>query len=129
MNWVILIMLLAVLQSIVFGGMVGWARGKYQVPAPAISGNEIFERYFRVHYNTNEQLLVFLPSLWFFATLVSSTWAAILGAVYLAGRIIYAMGYIRDPKAREIGFTMSLVPTFVLLLGSLYGVIRALLAG
>ena len=127
MNWVALIVLLAVLQSAVLAGMVGWARDKYKVAAPAITGNEIFERYFRVHYNSNEQLIIFLPSLWLFATYLSPTWAAILGAMYLVGRVIYAVGYIRSPVQREIGFIISGVANAILVLGALYGVICALL--
>ncbi len=127
MHWVALIVLLAVLQSAVLAGMVGWARDKYKVAAPAITGNEIFERYFRVHYNSNEQLIIFLPSIWLFATYLSPTWAAILGAIYLVGRVIYAVGYIRSPVQREIGFIISGVANAILVLGALYGVICALL--
>ena len=126
MNWVSLIMLLAVLQSLAFGGLVARARYKYKVAAPAISGNEIFERYFRVHYNSNEQLLIFLPSLWLFGIYLSAPWASILGAVYLLGRIVYAVGYIHSPKQREIGFILSAIPNAILLIGALFGVTRAI---
>lgn len=129
MNWVALVMLLAVFQSLAFGGLVGWARGKYKVPAPAITGNEVFERYFRVHYNTNELLIILLPSLWLFGLYLNAMWAAILGAVYLIGRCIYAAGYISAPAKRELGFGLSSASTVLLLLGALFGVIRALLAG
>jgi glutathione S-transferase len=127
MNWVALEVLLAVLQSAVFGGMVAVARSRYKVSAPAISGNEVFERYFRVHYNSNEQLIIFLPSLWLFSTFISLRWAAILGAIYLVGRVIYAVSYIGAPTKRSLGFNMTLFPNVVLLLGALYGVVRALL--
>lgn len=128
MNWVSLIMLLSVLQSGVFGGLVGWARGKYKVAAPATTGNEVFERHFRVHYNTNEQLFLFLPAIWFFATYISSYWASILGSIYLIGRVLYAIGYVRSPKQREYGSIMSTVPTVTMLLGAIYGAIRAIIA-
>jgi glutathione S-transferase len=128
MNWVAAVMLLAVLQSLVFGGLVAKARGQYKVPAPAISGNEVFERYFRVHYNTNELLLVFLPSLWLFGLYLSATWAAALGGIYLVGRVMYAIGYISAPEKREMGFGLSAGPTVILLLGALFGVIRAIVA-
>lgn len=127
MNWVALVMLLAALQSLVFGGMVGYARGKYQVKAPAISGNEMFERYFRVHYNTNELLIVLLPALWLFGSYVSSTWGAVIGAVYVLGRCLYAAGYIKDPAKRGSGFNLSLLSVAALLFGALFGVVRALL--
>jgi len=127
MNWVSLVMLLAVLQSVVFGGLVAWARGKYKVAAPAISGNEVFERFFRVHYNTNEQLIVFLPAIWFFASYISMKWATILGTVYLLGRVIYAVSYVRSPKQREIGFWLSAGPTYSMLLGAIYGALATIL--
>lgn len=129
MNWVAAVMLLAVLQSLIFGGLVSKARGQYKVPAPAMSGNEVFERYFRVHYNTNEQLLIFLPSLWLFGLYVSATWAAVLGAIYLVGRVVYAIGYINAAEKRGAGFGISAGPTVILLLGALFGVIRAIVAG
>jgi len=127
MNWVSLIILLAALQSLAFGGLVAWARGRYKVAAPAISGNEVFERFFRVHYNTNEQLFVFIPSVWFFAVYLSPLWATILGSAYLLGRIIYAIGYVRSPTQREIGFALSAAPTFILLGGAIYGAICSII--
>ena len=53
----ITITVLALLQFVVFGILVGRARGLYNVQAPAVTGNEVFERYFRVQMNTLEQLL------------------------------------------------------------------------
>jgi uncharacterized membrane protein YecN with MAPEG domain len=119
MLWVEIVIALAVLEFVVFGFFVGRARGKYQVQAPATSGNEIFERYFRIHYNTLELLVVFLPAIILFAMHVSARWAAIVGAVYLVGRILYFRGYAADPKKRELGFIASMVPVLILLLGGL----------
>jgi len=124
MTYVALVILLALLEFMVLGGMVGYARGKYGVKAPAISGHEIFERHFRVHYNTLEQLIVFIPSIVFFAQYVSETWAAILGAVFVVSRIPYAIGYVADPKKREIGSVMTAAANIPLVLGALYGVVR-----
>ena len=42
---------------------VGAGRGKYNVEAPAISGNPTWERLYRVQVNTVEQLVVFLRSI------------------------------------------------------------------
>jgi F420-0:gamma-glutamyl ligase-like protein len=58
MLWVQLVTLLAILQFTVFGFLVGRARTKHNVPAPAMSGNAVFERYFRVHMNTLETLIL-----------------------------------------------------------------------
>ncbi len=52
MAYVDIVTVLAVLQFLVFGFQVGGARGKYGVKAPATTGNEIFERVFRIQQNT-----------------------------------------------------------------------------
>jgi hypothetical protein len=127
MLWVVIVIALALLQFIGFGMAVAWARGKFRISAPATTGNEVFERYFRVHMNSLEQLVVFLPAIWLFALLVSAGWAAGLGAVYLAGRLIYFFSYTRDPKSRSLGFALSSLPMMVMILGALVAVISRLL--
>src|SRR5687768_14162939 len=102
MHYVAIVTVVALLQFFWFGWQVGAARSKYNIPAPAISGNEVFERVFRVQMNTLEQLVVFLPALWIFASYVSALWAAVLGAVFIIGRAVYSMTYVRDPKSRSI---------------------------
>ena len=126
---VALVGLLALLQYLVFGMLVGRARGKYGVKAPAVTGHEVFERYFRVQQNTLELLVAFLPSLWLFAQFVSEGWAALLGAVYLVGRVLYLRGYVADPSKRELGFALSFLPIVVLLVGALIGVLVPLARG
>jgi uncharacterized MAPEG superfamily protein len=106
---------------------VGRARGRYGVKAPATGGHEIFDRYFRVHYNTMEMLVVFVPAVWLFGLYVSPRWGAILGAVFLVGRILYLRGYVADPSKREFGFGLSVLPVVVLLVGALLGAVRVLL--
>lgn len=125
MNYVHLVMGLALVQYLYFAVDVGRARGRYGIPAPAISGNEVFERHFRVQQNTLELLIVLLPSLALFAAHFDPRWAAGLGAIYLVGRFLYAAGYVKDPKARSAGFMLSFLPTVVLLLGGIIGALRA----
>jgi uncharacterized membrane protein YecN with MAPEG domain len=125
MPWVAATIILALLQYLAFSFLVGYARGKYGVPAPAMSGHPVFERYFRVHMNTLEQLVAFVPGMWLFGLYISPMWATILGLIFIVGRIVYAMGYIRDPKARGAGFGLSFLPTVLLLLGGLFGALRA----
>jgi uncharacterized membrane protein YecN with MAPEG domain len=67
MHVVALVVVLALLEYSILGVMVGQARLKYKVPAPATTGDPIFERYFRVHQNTMEQLIVFVPAMFIFA--------------------------------------------------------------
>ena len=127
MTWVTIVIALALLQFMGFGIAVGWARDKYQVHAPATTGNAVFERYFRVQMNTLEQLVVFLPSIWLFAHQVNATWAAGLGAVYLIGRLVYFRSYTRDPKSRGLGFLLTGLPTMIMVAGVLIAAVIRLL--
>jgi len=126
--WVNLVTLLALLEFFAFGFLVGKARVAYGVKAPAMSGHEMFERYFRVHYNTLELLIAFVPALWIAASYWNPLWMAAAGAVYLIGRVLYLQGYVRDPKTRSIGFGLSMLPILFLVLAALAGVGKSLLA-
>ncbi|MET0985616.1 MAG: MAPEG family protein [Steroidobacteraceae bacterium] len=128
MAWVALVIVLALFEFLVFISLVGRARTLYGIAAPATTGHEMFERYFRVQQNTMEQLLLFLPSIWLFATFISATWAAALGAVFLVGRAIYAVSYVREPKSRGLGFGLTSLPNMVLMIGALVGAIRGVIA-
>jgi len=126
MEPVAVVIVLALLEYVVFGMLVGRARGLYGVKAPAVSGHETFDRYFRVHQNTLELLVVFVPAMWLFGLYVDPAWAALLGLVYVVARILYLRGYVRDPAKREVGFGMSVLPILVLLVGALWGAAKAL---
>ena len=119
MELLYIVTLLACLEFVVFGFFVGAARAKSGIQPPAVSGDEQLERRFRVHYNTMEQLVVFIPSLWAFGLLISINVAAGLGAVYLIGRILYYRAYTKDPASRGPGFGLSAMPAYILLLGGL----------
>ena len=118
---------LALLQFMVYGILVGRARIEYQVPAPAITGHEVFERYYRVHYNTMEQLVKFIPGMLLFGWYISAPAAAILGLVFIIGRIVYLRAYVADPAKRGPGFGLTVLPNTILLLGGLGGAARAAL--
>jgi uncharacterized MAPEG superfamily protein len=127
MAWVEIVTLLALIELIVFGVLVSRARGTYGVAAPATSGNPIFERYYRVQANTIETLIVFLPALWIAASYWSARIIALIGVVYLIGRILYLVDYVRDPKRRGTGYVLSMLPALVLVIAGLVGAINALL--
>ncbi len=124
MNLIDLVALLALLQLTLFSMLVGRARMQHHVRAPAVSGNEAFERAYRVQMNTIEQLVVFLPALYIAARYWPQPWAAALGAVYLVGRLVYRQAYLADPDKRGPGFMLTALPTLLLLLGGLLGVLR-----
>jgi len=105
---------------------VARARGKYGLKAPAVTGNEHFERAYRVQMNTLEQMAFFLPSMWLYAILLTDKGAAVGGLIWVIGRMIYSVSYVRNPASRGVGFTISFVAEIGLFLGAAYGAIRAL---
>ena len=118
---------LALIEYFVFGLLVGRARGRFNVPAPAIAGHPTFERTLRAQQNTLEQLIIFVPSIWMFSSLVSAPIAAALGVVFVIGRALYFRGYVAEASKRGTGFLVGGVAQLVLLLGALIGgVIKAL---
>ena len=123
MQYVYLVIVLALVEYMVFGGIVGYARGKYGIKAPATTGSAEFERAFRVHQNTLEGLIVFVPAIWLFANYVHATAAAIIGAVALIGRVLYARGYMADPEKRGPGAGICGITNMILVLGALIGLI------
>ncbi len=108
---------------------VGRARVKYKIAAPAVTGHPVFERAYRVQVNTMEQLIAFLPALWLYAAYVSPAWASTLGALWIAGRALYAIGYYQAPEKRGTGFGIGAFAFVALWLGASWGVIRAMLQG
>ena len=127
MAYVHLVVVLALLEFLLFGWAVGRARTRYKVPAPAMSGHEVFDRYFRAQMNTLEQLVVFLPSLWLFAHYINAWAAVVLGLLFIVGRALYFRGYVQAAESRHAGFVLSAIPNVTLLIGALIGVSRALL--
>ncbi len=125
MELVALVAAVALLEYVFFGFQVGQARGRYNVDAPATSGDPMFERYHRVHQNTLENLVIFLPSLWLFATYVSEPIAALLGLVFVVGRGVYARLYVLDPPKRAPGVLLSFGANMILLIGGAIGALFA----
>ena len=114
-----------------FGTFVsaGRARGKYGIKAPAVTGHIEFEKRLRVQQNTLEQLALFLPALWVFSTTWNQFWGGILGLVWVAGRVLYAVTYTTAPESRGPGFTISLIAMAVLLFGGTARVLWLMITG
>ncbi len=105
---------------------VGKARSKYKIDAPATTGHPKFDLAFRAQMNTVENAIVFIPALWLFSYYVSTTWGSILGALWLIGRIWYAVAYCKEAKKREGGFGLSFLALVILTFGSLIEITRQL---
>lgn len=122
-----LIILLALAQYVYFTLRVGSARGKYGINAPKTSGDEAWERLYRVQMNTLEQLIVFVPALWIFSMYTSARWVLLPGLMFLVGRQLYSMEYTKDPKTRVPGIAMTVLANVILLVGGLVGVVMDML--
>lgn len=129
MHFAAIITLLALLLFIGTVVWVGSARIKYGIKAPATTGNENFERIFRVQMNTLENLVLFLPALWLFNNYVSPLWTGILGLVWLLGRVDYALSYARCAQARSRGYAISALALLALLIGAAVGIVLRIMAG
>ena len=127
MDWLALVSLAAIIQYFYFGVLVGRARSRTGISAPAVTGDPVFERTFRVHQNTLEQLVIFLPAAFLFGRYVSPGLAAVLGVAYLIGRGLYAAGYIRDAQQRGPGFLVTVVAQMLLVVGAVLGALRSAL--
>ena len=109
--------------------VVGRARGTYGIKAPATTGNLDFERVFRGQMNTLEWLPIFLPALWLFALSVSDALAAVLGIVWIVGRVLYIRTYAAAADRRGPGFGVQAIASIVLWIGALIRIGMSLVAG
>ncbi|WP_036171495.1 MAPEG family protein [Massilia sp. 9096] len=103
--------------------MAGLARGKYKVMAPSMDGPLPFQSAQRVQINTLEQLPLVLGPLWLCAMFLGDFWAGLGGLVWCVGRILYALGYYRDPAKREFGFIVGMLASAALVVGSVVGLL------
>lgn len=102
---------------------VSKARVKYSVKAPSMDGPLEFLSAQRVQTNTVEQMIVFLPSMWLCAFVWNDKAAAAGGAIWVIGRIMYALAYYDEPKKRTPGFAVSTFATLGLILACAVGLV------
>jgi len=127
MELVYFMIMLALLEYVAMAALVGRAREKFGILAPTMTGHPDFERVIRVHLNTLENLIIFVPAVWIFASYVSALWAAILGFVFVVARAVYAIGYLRAAEKRSIGAAVTGLVDLVLVVGGLIGLALAIL--
>ena len=121
MEYVTVIAMLALIQYLYFGIAVGGARGRYGVAAPATTGDEAFERYFRVHQNTLEQLIVFIPAIFTTGYFANEIYAVAAGVAFLIGRTLYFRSYTKDAEKRGPGMIVTMAANVALIAGGLVG--------
>jgi glutathione S-transferase len=126
-NFTVFVILLAVILYFWTGFRVGQARMKFKIKAPATTGNPDFERVFRIQMNMLEWMPIFLPAILLAAIYVSDIGAALLGIVWIAGRVLYMRGYTEAAEKRETGFFVQAIAAGVLWLAALAGVVASML--
>jgi glutathione S-transferase len=122
-----LVTLLALILYFWLGFRVAQARAKFGVKAPATTGHPDFERTFRIQMNTLEWMPIFLPAIWLAAIYVSDIGAALIGVVWIAGRVLYMRGYTEAAEKRETGFFVQAIAGGLLWLAALIGVVASML--
>jgi uncharacterized membrane protein YecN with MAPEG domain len=128
MVWTELVILVAL--AVYLGTAVHCARmrARYRVLAPATAGHPAYERAFRIQQNTLEQMVVFVPAVWLFSMLVNPLVGAVLGAIWILGRVVYAVSYARAPERRGPGFIIAFVVLVVLVAGALVQALGAVVS-
>ena len=121
------ITLVLLIEYFVFTMLVGLARKKTGVKAPATTGDSFFEATLRVQQNTLEQLIYVIPSIWICSYFLNELFAVIAASIFFLGRIIFCIGYRKAPEKRAIGFIIGWLGSIALVLGGCWGVIRNLL--
>ena len=108
------------------GVRVAGARRRCGIHAPAMTGDPVLERTIRAHLNTLEWLPPFLVGLWLFSIYWNDRVAALIGAVWIAGRVFYALAYAAGEAKRLPGFLIQGLAGFALLIGAAAGALRTL---
>jgi glutathione S-transferase len=124
-----IVSLLAIALYFYFATRVAAAHGRFGVGLPAQTGNAEFERICRVHINTLEWMPTFLVPLWLCAVYLSDPAAAVVGLIWIAGRIVYYVGYSRAVEKRLPGFFIQSTACFLLFIGAAAGIIVHMVHG
>lgn len=120
---VTLILVLATVEVLVLGFLVGRGRVTYGVPAPATSGHPTWERLNRAHQNSLEQLVLFIPLFLAYTFNTDVPTGLLAGVVFLIARIVYAAGYTRDPGRRAAGAWATAIVQIWLAFGAVVGLV------
>jgi glutathione S-transferase len=123
-HYTAIVTVLAVLFYFYIATRVAAARIKFGVKLPAIIGHPDFERIYRVQMNTLEWMPTFLPLLWLCAIYFSDAAAAVVGLIWIGGRVVYFLGYREAVEKRLPGFFIQSMACVLLLIGAVIGIVR-----
>lgn len=121
------VVVLTVLLLVFVTWMVGRARARYGIKAPATTGNENFERVFRMQMNTVESTVLFLPALWLGTQYGSPLVAGAAGLVWVAARFWYALAYAEAANKRGMAFITATAAAGVAFVWGCWGLLRTLI--
>ena len=122
MTAVALVTLVAIVQVMAFQWRVGKGRNAFNVPGPLTTGPDPWERLYRVHLNTVENLVMFFPLLWLCAAFLHPWAAATLGLAFVVARGWYSSLYVADPSTRVPAVWLTGISLYLLLLGTAAGI-------
>lgn len=126
-HYTAIVTLLAVAFYFFIATRVAAAHIKFGVKLPAMSGQPDFERTYRVQMNTLEWMPIFLPLLWLSAIYFSDIASALVGLVWIAGRILYYRGYCQAVEKRLPGFAIQAMACVLLFIGAVTGLLTIFL--
>jgi glutathione S-transferase len=128
-HYTAIVTLLAIALYFFLATRVAAAHAKFGVKLPAMSGNPDFERVFRAHENTLEWMPTFLVPLWLCAIYLSDIAAAILGLLWIVGRVVYFIGYSKAVEKRLPGFFIQGTACLLLFVGAVAGIVMRFISG
>jgi glutathione S-transferase len=121
--------LLAVLVTLGMAMMVSRVRTRVNIKPPAMTGSPDLDVALRIHGNTVEQFILFLPALWLAALYFQGWIPGILGLAWCVGRVLYAVGYSAEkPGGRAPGFFIAILATLALIVLAGIGIVQAWMA-
>lgn len=115
--------LLAIAFYFVLATQVARARVRFNIRHPATTGDPHFERIFRAHLNTLEWMPTFLAPLWLCAIYLNDAAAAVIGLIWIGGRMWYFVGYSRAVEKRLPGFFIQSTACLLLFVGAIAGLV------
>jgi len=116
-------LILNILLILIFSLWVGRCRKKYHSPPPEIGDNIKLQIANRIHYNSLELFILYFPIFAIFVAFYGDFYGAIVGFLFLIARIIFALGYWKDPPYRSLGAIPSFIIIIILIVFDLIAII------